>query len=279
MLESLNISFLTRRPFAALVVGFVYTIIGYLVASFFFEAFVSIPMLFLSTLLIIPSLMKLLSIEEKRERKYGLKHFFLMHKDVTEIYLFLFLGVFLGYLLLGMLIPQGPFQNVFAYQLDYLAEKQSFDAETLQKFFQEPFQPSFQHLLGLLETDLEVAIVFFLLSFFYGAGAVFLLILNASIFASFLAAVIRYLAKDLSMSFIILSFFSIHVIPEVLGFLLAAIAGGVVSKAMLHEEFMSTPFRNVLRDAAILLIIACCLIIIGNALEVYVTPKLFQAYF
>ena len=77
--------------------------VGFFVATFFFKDNPSIPMLFLTTLLIVPSLIKLLTIEGSIERKDGLHHFFRNHIDVIEVYLFLFLGVFLGYFLLGMI--------------------------------------------------------------------------------------------------------------------------------------------------------------------------------
>jgi hypothetical protein len=71
----------------------------------------------------------------------------------------------------------------------------------------------------------------------------------------------------------------IHLIPEMAGFLLAAIAGGVISKAFAREKFKSLQFSNVAKDATMMLVISCGLIILAAALEVYVTSNLFASLF
>ncbi|MBD3259804.1 hypothetical protein GF371_04215 [Candidatus Woesearchaeota archaeon] len=109
---------------------------------------------------------------------------------------------------------------------------------------------------------------------FYGAGAIFLIVFNASIFASFILLIFRYVGETVgSFSAVALLFF-IHMIPEVGGFLLAAIAGGVLSYAFYREKFMGKPFKNVARDSLILLLIAVGLVILGAFLEVFVTKNL-----
>jgi uncharacterized membrane protein SpoIIM required for sporulation len=71
----------------------------------------------------------------------------------------------------------------------------------------------------------------------------------------------------------------IHLIPEISGFLLAAIAGGVVSKAILHEKKGSKGFKNVFKDATVLILIAVGLVLLAAVLEVFVTARLFQVFF
>ena len=68
-------------------------------------------------------------------------------------------------------------------------------------------------------------------------------------------------------------------VPEVSGFLIAAIAGGVVSKAVLTEKKGSKAFRNVFKDATMLMLIAIGLVVLSVFLEFFVTAKLFQAFF
>jgi ribose/xylose/arabinose/galactoside ABC-type transport system permease subunit len=63
-------------------------------------------------------------------------------------------------------------------------------------------------------------------------------------------------------------------IPEVSGFLLAAIAGGVVSRAFASEKFMSKGFKNVLKDASVLLIIAIAFILVAAFLETFVSARI-----
>lgn len=276
VLETIKIRWIENRPYIAFIFGFVYTFIGYYVALIFFRNYVSIAMLFLSTLLVVPSLVKLLEIEERRESLYGLRNFFIEHRDVIEAYLFLFIGVFAGYILLGSLLRGDSYLSVFDAQRNFLMNQEGLSRDLLGNFMNAPFQPSMSEVLGLVTNNLLVSIILFVLSFLYGAGAIFLIIFNASIFASFVTFVIDYFTDKLSAAFAIIGIFSIHMIPEAAGFLLAAIAGGVVSKALMREKIGGKGFGNVITDATILLFISCLLIIFAAFLEVYVTTYLFK---
>ena len=78
-------------------------------------------------------------------------------------------------------------------------------------------------------------------------------------------------------AFSVISLFLIHLIPELSGFLLAAIAGGVVSRAIMSEKFGSQGFRNVTRDALVMLLLSAGLIVIAAFLEVFVSSQLVKA--
>jgi len=277
VLESVKTEWFSKRPYIAFFLGFIYTILGFFIASIFFGEDVSIAMLFLATLFVVPSLIGLISFEEKIERKEGIKHFFRNHKKILEVYLLLFIGIFIGYLLLGYFAPNT--ENVFAYQVKFLESQEGLSSELIDSFFEKAIEPTPGKVLGIIQNNLFVNIICFALSLFYGAGAIFLIILNASVFSSFIVYVIRYLSQSIQDSLIILGFFSIHLIPEVLGFMLAAIAGGVLSKAILTEKFRSREFSNVTKDAFILFLLSVFLIILSAILEVYVTTSLFHTYF
>jgi uncharacterized membrane protein SpoIIM required for sporulation len=276
VLESIKINWIEHRPYIAFIFGVLYTFIGYFVALIFFKDYVSIAMLFLSTLLLVPSLVKLLEIEELKESIYGIRHFFTEHKDIVEAYVFLFIGVFVGYLMLGFIISPADYSSVFQSQRDFLIKQQGLSGDLISNFMETPFKPSMNEVLGLLTNNLLVCIILFVLSFFYGAGAIFLIVFNASVFASFVTFVIEYMSQKASTAFAIIGVFSIHMIPEVTGFLLAAIAGGVVSKALMRERIGGKGFRNVMQDAIVLLLASCVMIIIAAFLEVFVTTYLFK---
>ncbi len=276
VLESIRIKWIEHRPYLAFIFGLCYTLIGYLAATIFFEGSISISMLFLTTLLVVPSLVKLLEIEEKRESRFGLRHFLKEHADIVEAYIFLFMGVFVGYLLLGFIISGEQYLSVFEFQRNFLVGQEGLSAELIGDFMSSSFEPSISDVMALVTNNLIVVIILFVLSFLYGAGAIFLLVFNASIFSSFITFVIEYMAEKVSTAFAILGVFSIHMLPEVAGFLLAAISGGVVSKAVMRERMGGKGFSHVVEDATALLFISCLLIIIAAFLEVYVTPYLFR---
>jgi len=268
-----------KRPAISFFYGLIFTFVALFAALMFFKRSLSLTTIFLITVLLIPTLLKLLDIGEKRERKFGLKHFFKNHKDITEIYLFSFLGVFVGYILIGMFLSGSPvYDDVFKFQDSFLQGQEGLTADLLFGFYQEAPSDNMVQLSGLLSNNLLFVIVCFIFSFLYGASAIFLLILNASVFASFILFLLRNLAKDWFASLKIFVFFLIHLIPEVSGFLIAAIAGGVLSKAMTSEKRGSVEMKNVIKDATVLLLIAFLLIIVGALLEVFVTTNLFYYF-
>ncbi len=275
--ETIKPEWMRQKPFLVFFFGAAYALVGYLLALLFFGSTVSIAMLFLTTLLAVPSLIKLLDVEESIESKDGFHHFFRNHREVIETYLFLFLGIFVGYLLLGMLSRD--FTSIFDFQIRFLERQEGLNSQLIQRFLDGPLQPSVSQVLSILSNNLLVSAICFLLSVFYGAGAIFLLVFNASVFSSFVVYVSHQLVRLPSDALAVIGFFSIHLIPEVLGFLIAAIAGGVVSKAIMTETFMSPGFKNVIRDAVLLLLLSTVFIAIGATLEVYATAPLFHQYF
>ena len=82
-------SWLEKKPAISLLLGFSLVFVGLITALIFFKNDISIALLFLVTLLLVPSLMKLIDLEEKMDRKFGIKHFFKNHKPIFMIYLFL----------------------------------------------------------------------------------------------------------------------------------------------------------------------------------------------
>jgi len=273
MLEQLRINLVEKRPYAAFFIGIVYVFIAFFTSKIFFSKITSVATLFLVTLLLVPTIIKLLGIEERRERKDGAVNFFKDHKDIFEVYIFLFMGIFVGVLLLALITNLANFD----YQLDFLKEQVRLSSDVVKEKIHTGIEPSLNSFLGLLENNLLVILICFVLSFFYGAGAMFLIVLNASIFATFVAFVMRELPTAINKA-ALLGIFSIHMIPELFGFLVAAIAGGVISKAVTQEKFLSSSFRNVMKDSFILFLMAAAIIVIAAFLETYITTTLFNMF-
>ena len=246
--------------------GFFYVIVGYAVSAYFFQYNASVAMLFAATLLLVPSMTHILNIEEKIESKEGMKNFLYNHRDIFQIYISLFLGIFFAFVMIGCYSQLA----VFGYQLNFLEARGDLATDVISEFAASDYVPSFGNVLGLITQNLMVVVIAFVLSLFYGAGALFLIVLNASVFAAFICYLMKHVSNDASL----LGVFLIHLVPELSGFLVAAIAGGVVSRAVVREKFGSQGFRNVMRDAFVLLSIAVGLIVIAAFLEVYVSAGL-----
>ncbi len=266
------------RPYLSFFLGFVYVILGYIIATlFFFEKSVSVAMLFLTTLFLVPTFVGILTAEERFERSQsepGIWSFLKQHRTIIEVYVLIFIGAFLGFLVLGIL-AYDKMPLLFEYQLDFLGTQEGITTRVIENFFASPHTPSLNNALLILQHNLSVALIAFFLSVVFGAGGLFLIVLNASVFAAFGVLLLRYLATNFLGGVKIILIFGLHLIPEMAGFIIAAIAGGVISKAILTERFGTEGFKNVARDALYLFLVACVLIVVAAFLEIYVTADLF----
>lgn len=101
-----------------------------------------------------------------------------------------------------------------------------------------------------------------------------MIVWNASIFSTFLVMTINNLSRGTPHALSILGIFSLHLIPEVFAFLTAAIAGGVLSRAMIKEKWKSKGFSNVIKDAVVLLLISFGILLLAAFLEAFVSTSL-----
>jgi len=274
MLEQINVKFFEKKPYAAFILGAVYVFAAFFTAKIFFPSAISISILFLVTLLLVPTVLKLISIEEKRERKDGSEHFLNDHRDIFEIYVFLFLGIFAAFVFIGLFYG---IDSNFDYQFNFLERQEGLSSILINARTETGITISHSNFFALLQSNLTVIIICFVLSFFYGAGSMFLIVLNASVFSTFVTFFIRELPTITNKATIFLLFL-IHAVPELFGFLLAAVAGGILSKAILKEKLFSHSFRNVVRDSFLIFIIAVAVIVVAALLETYVTTSLFNAF-
>ena len=137
----------------------------------------------------------------------------------------------------------------------------------------------------IMVNNFKVLLFSLLFSFLYGAGAIFILAWNASILAvamgnfikieiskfataTGLASVGNYLrAGSLSVAR-----YMIHGLPEIGAYFLGAIAGGIISAAVVKSDYRDPRFYEVVLDSFDLIALAALLLIVAALLEVGVTP-------
>ena len=67
----------------------------------------------------------------------------------------------------------------------------------------------------------------------------------------------------------------IHGVPEILAYFVGALAGGIISVAIIKHDFGTTKFEHIVLDSADLLFISIGLLFFAAILEVWVTPLVF----
>ena len=278
VLEEIKTNWIIRHPSLALALGFIYSLLGYILANMFFiDKQVSIAMLFITTLLVVPTMIIALGDQMKHEATQH-ENFFQSHRSIFLGYIYMFVGAFMGYMVLGIFADQY-ILKIFEYQLDFLKKQEGLSLQVLNQFFENRPAPQLESVLSILQHNLSVVLVCFIISLFVGAGGVFLVLLNASVFSSFAIVMVKYLTETLQQAALVIGIFSLHVIPEAGAFMVAAIAGGILSKAVIAEKWGTANFKKVVKDAGKLLAFACILIILAGFIEVYITTNLFYYFF
>ena len=69
--------------------------------------------------------------------------------------------------------------------------------------------------------------------------------------------------------------YMIHGIPEISAYFIGALAGGIISVAVIRKDLRNGRQWGILQDSLILILIAIFVLVISALMEVYITPLLF----
>jgi uncharacterized membrane protein SpoIIM required for sporulation len=254
-------SWIEKKPSSAFLLGVTYSLIGIVSARLVFGSSTGLMAVAFTSLLLIPSLNALLQDEENvgiRESKFNLWQLFKDHRDIFEIYIFMFLGVFLVYSFVAVVLPGSLSLKLFPAQLNVAGI-------TGQAFNYSAFS-------SLLANNLLVLFVCLILSLIYGAGSILFITWNASVWG----IIFGYIARESALmegANPLISFAALlapsfpHLITEAASYFSAAIVGGIISKATLREKIFSKKFYHVLTDALIILTIGVILVVLAAWIE------------
>ena len=260
MLENiLKPDWLEKKPRFAFLIGFVYSIIGIVAAAIIFPRSQGIASIAFLSLLLVPSLNSILKIEEIRDTKsrgFSIKRIFTDHSDVLQVYLLLFLGIFLAYGLFSIRFPELLVSGLFDSQLRIIGITGNAGAASFD-------------FASIFINNFKVLIIFLVLSLIIGAGSILFLAWNASVWG----VIFGYVAVHSGDAFntFALTFFKVapHMITEASAYFFAIVGGGIMSQAVLREKVGSAKFNYVMKDGGLFIIASMILLIIGVFLEVY----------
>jgi uncharacterized membrane protein SpoIIM required for sporulation len=261
MLENiLKPDWLERTPRYAFVIGFIYSMIGIIAAYIVFPRSQGIASIAFLSMLLVPSLSRILIIEEKQDassKKFTLKRIFQDHSDVLQVYFMLFLGIFLAYALFSIKFSNLLVQGVFDSQLRIIGMNVGQAVGGLNFY-------------SILTNNIKVMIIFLVLSLIFGSGSILFLAWNASVWG----VVFGYLATHYTNAFdtFVGTFLKVmpHMFLEAGAYFFAIVAGGIMSQAVLREKVGSNKFNYVLKDGFVFLTVSMILLILGALVEVYV---------
>ena len=106
----------------------------------------------------------------------------------------------------------------------------------------------------------------------FGAGAIFILAWNASVIS---AAIGIFSKSDLTNLPLGLVRYMVHGIPEIGAYFAGALAGGIISIAVIKHDINSEKFWIILQDSLNLVILSVVVLFLAALMEVFITPVFF----
>ncbi len=280
VLESIKPSWMERKPAKVFWVGFIYSVIGIALAWLVFGDYASISGVFLTTMPLVVVMYKLLKYEEKKDLRIRSERSLIKeHSKALSMFIFLFLGMVISYSLLFTILPQDITVKIFSLQINVI---KSINLEAAGYFTNNTAA-----LSAILLNNFKVLFFSIFFSFLYGSGAIFILTLNASVIGVAVGTVIRNSISEYAgsshivflynyfKSFPLTFGYAVHGIPEISAYFVGALAGGIISVAVVNHDFGNKEFRRIVRDSVDLLLISVLLLVLAGLLEVYVSPLLF----
>jgi uncharacterized membrane protein SpoIIM required for sporulation len=193
---------------------------------------------------------------------------------------FLFFGFIIGFSFWYIVLPREVVENVFLAQTQTIAAINSPTGN---------FHSQINVFSLLFLNNVKVLLFCIFFSFLYGAGALFILTWNASVVGTAIGNFFRTEIARFSLTFGFTSLYFyfrayslsilrylIHGIPEICSYLIAGLAGGIISTAIVRHDVTSRNFERVVIDTADLLIISLLMLFVAAIIEVFITPLFFQ---
>jgi uncharacterized membrane protein SpoIIM required for sporulation len=257
---------LERKSYYAFFLGAGYSILGIILARFLFAADPALPAVAFTSLLLLPELYKMFSIEEKqqsREKAWGLRAFWRDNGDFYRVFLFLFLGILLVYSVGALVLDSFSVNTLFREQMELRGP--GFSAAGMATSGDGLF-------LRLLENNFWVLVACFVVALLAGDGAIFLIVWNASVWGTIFGVTARnaaFFSHSAPLKFFVIILFTVlpHVLLEASSYILAAIAGGLISKGAIKEGINGKRFGKVFRENAYILVLALVCLVLGALVE------------
>jgi uncharacterized membrane protein SpoIIM required for sporulation len=274
-----------RRPWELFFVGAFYSSISILLVNWIFaqDPVLSknsgILVVTFTVMFSIPFFYYLLKLEEKKvvEKHYGALRLLREHNKALIALLWLFMGFVVGYSFWYMILPTTTAYDTQIETYCLINRSANFE-QCVQQFGGDKgthatiFMTNTERLFLIFSNNIYVLIFTLVFSLIFGAGAIFILAWNASVIAAAIGIFTQSELGSLPMGILR---YMIHGIPEIAAYFIVALAGGIISIAVIKHEAGSDKFWDVLQDSLNLIIIAVVILFIAALMEVFITPMFF----
>lgn len=288
VLESLiGVKRAEQMPRYVFLLGLLYATVAIFLSLWIFRSEASLIVVFLMVFAALPLIMKTLNFEAKRDfyakNDEGLVR---AHTKALRLFIYLFMGFVIAMSVWYILLPTEMVYDLFSTQV---ATIKAINAGSTNGAI-VGWTTAWEFLTAIISNNLKVLVLCVLFSFFFGAGALFILAWNASVISAAIGTFVRSNIAEYAGSvglFKIAGYFHVfsiallrymtHGIFEILAYFIGGLAGGLISIAMINHKFEGEHFKMIMKDAVNLFILAILVILVAGFIEVFVTPVIFSA--
>ena len=287
MLESLiNPKRVEKGPWKMFFVGLLYASLSLLLVHWFFSndsnlsnASGMLVVLF-CIMFSFPFMYFIIKKEEREDEEVeGIFNVWKVHKDAIFAFMWLFLGFVVAFSFWNIALQDA---NLLNFQIRTYCQINSpgdVDNCVLKYSFREVeagitgASVNGVRFLSIIENNIYVMIFTLIFSLIFGAGALFILVWNASVIAAAIGIFTQYRISDIPIG---IARYIIHGFPEIAAYFITALAGGIFGIGLIRHGFRDKKFLKVVENVIILIFISLIILIVAALLEVYVTPLLFR---
>lgn len=272
-----------KHPWMMFVVGFVYAALSFGLVNFIFgddlvlASYSGILLVTFTVMFTMPFMYYVIKREEEKDLKgSGSLRMITAHNKTFVALMWMFLGFLVAFSVGYVLFPH---TQSFKAQIETFCSINrpgNFDQCVTQYGVRPPRQTAAaagrERLFTIFSNNIYVLIFILVFSLIFGAGAVFVLAWNATVIAAAIGIFSRESLINIPLG---LARYMVHGIIEIGAYFVGAVAGGIISVAIIKHEINSQKFWNIMQDSLNLIILAIILLVIGAIVEVFVTPYLF----
>jgi len=247
-------------------IAFIFSELGLISSFVIFPQNIGLMSLAFTSLLLMPYLYQVLNAPEPVEKGTNFfKQAFKNHNQTISIYFWLFMGILLSYAIFSLLLPNLSVIKLFDSQLSFIGVTGNASGGF--------------NFTSILANNIKVLIACVLLSLVYGAGSMLFLTWNASVWGAIFGYIARQSANVVGQNplvYFVSLFLKVlpHTAAEAASYFFAVIAGAVISKAIIREQFGTETFNYILKEAMLFFAISLLLIVTAGFLETVLFPML-----
>ena len=278
-----------KKPLSLFLVGFFFATISILVSAALFSHSPSLVVVTFMTLPLVYVFTNFYRKEARKESKMkSFKKLFHENIGIAELYLYLFIGMAFGVAFWFSFFPKTMVATLFSEQIFNLNQI----GVATGFFINDPsaaaattgMRPDVFSLIAI--NNIKLVVLCAMMSFVFGAGALFILSWNASVVGVAIGLLVVRAKTVGSMTAIAIlkgftlgvSYYILHLVPEVVAYFYASVAGAFIASAMLKHKPFSGNSKRLLMISAGLLGVSILLILIGALIEVNISHTIQAAY-